>query len=72
MCIRDSLKAKESEIKGMLDQVREADETVKRERKKAEEKVVAVEREFYEKERIMTDKLKREMNNLIQEQMREL
>lgn len=52
--------------------MREADETVKRERKKAEEKVVAVEKEFYEKERIMTDKLKREMNNLIQEQMREL
>jgi hypothetical protein len=52
--------------------VREADDTVKRERKKAEEKVAAVEREFYEKERTMTDKLKREMNNLIQEQMREL
>jgi hypothetical protein len=56
----------------MVDQVREAEDTVKRERKKAEEKVAAVEREFHEKERTLTERLKRDMNNLIQEQMREL
>jgi hypothetical protein len=49
----------------MVDQVREAEETVKRERKKAEEKVALVEREFNEKERNLMDKIKREMNNLI-------
>jgi len=56
----------------MVDQVREAEETVKRERKKAEERVATVEREFNEKERSLMDKIKRDMNGLIQEQMREL
>jgi hypothetical protein len=51
----------------MVDQVREAEETVKRERKKAEERVATVEREFNEKERNLMDKIKREMNTLIQE-----
>lgn len=49
----------------MMDQVREAEETVKRERKKAEDRVAQVEREFNEKERTMTERLKRDMNNLI-------
>jgi hypothetical protein len=56
----------------MVDQVREAEETVKRERKKAEERVATVEREFNEKERSLMEKIKRDMNGLIQEQMREL
>jgi hypothetical protein len=51
----------------MVDQVREAEETVKRERKKAEERVATVERELNEKERNLMDKIKREMNTLIQE-----
>jgi hypothetical protein len=38
---------------------------MKREKKKAEERVAQVEREFGEKERTMMDRLKREMNTLI-------
>jgi|LauGreDrversion4_2_1035121.scaffolds.fasta_scaffold120653_2 hypothetical protein len=59
------MQQKDNQLKGMADQVREAEETVKRERKKAEERVATVEREFNEKERNLMDKIKREMNNLI-------
>ena len=59
------MQQKDNQLKGMVDQVREAEDTVKRERKKAEERVATVEREFNEKERNLMDKIKREMNNLI-------
>ncbi len=52
--------------------MREAEDSAKLEKKKAQERVAQVERDFNEKERLMTDKLKQQMNNLIQQQMQEL
>ncbi len=63
--IQGILGGKDGEIRAMQAQVKEAEDTMKREKKKAEERVALVEREFGEKERTMMERLKREMNTLI-------
>lgn len=42
------------------------------EKQKCHERIKEIEDEFNEKEKVLLDKLKRDMNQLIQEQMREL
>ena len=45
---------------------------MQRESKKSKDRVIEVEREFSDKERSLNERIKREMNTLISEQMREL
>ncbi len=56
----------------MQSRVQEAEETMKREKQKCKERIAEVEREFLDKEKVLNDKLKREMNQLIQEQIKEI
>jgi hypothetical protein len=46
----------------MQSRVQEAEETMKREKQKCKERIAEVEREFLDKEKVLNDKLKREMN----------
>ena len=56
----------------MQECVKDAEDKMQREKVRCQEKVSSVEREFNEKEKHLMDKLKREMNTMVQEQMREL
>ena len=51
----------------MQDRVRQAEETMQEERRKNKQRIEEVEREFFEKEKELTERLKRDMNQLIQE-----
>ena len=63
--LQSILSGKDSEIKQMQDRVKEAEDIMKQEKKKASERVQQVEREFNEKEKTLTDRLKHQMNQLI-------
>ena len=56
----------------MQDRVKDAEDKMQRESKKSKDRVIEVEREFSDKERSLNERIKREMNTLISEQMREL
>ena len=63
---------KNFEIKTMQDRVQEVQEIMEKERRKHQERIQEIESDYVEKERMLNEKLKRDMHNLIQEQIREI
>ena len=59
------MNGKDSEIRVMQERVKDAEEKSEKEKRKCQEKISTVEREFNEKERTLHEKVKREMNKLI-------
>lgn len=53
------------EIKTMQDRVQEVQEIMEKEKRKHQERIQQIEQEYSDKERMLNDKLKREMQQLI-------
>ena len=70
--MEEQVKERDSEIMSIKDRVREAMETMEQEKRKCKERIQEVEQEFMDKERTLQDKLKKDMNALIQEQVKEI
>ena len=60
------------QINGMHSKVKEAEETMQRERKKNQDRIEQVQIEYSDKEKRLLEKLKADMSKLIQEQLKEL
>lgn len=56
------LNGKDGEIKAMQERVKEAEDNMKQEKKKAQDRVQQVEREYGEKERALNENLKFKLN----------
>ena len=66
------MQEKDSEITAIQNRVKEAEQALIKESKVCKQRISEVEQEFADKEKYLKDKLKKEMEQLIKEQIQEI